>query len=170
MENETITNEMVSNANEGQSNAEYSDYISAIQEMKQNSVPREDFEKLKKEKSELVRALMNGERLSPENKPNKPSADEYRQKLFVDGCKSDMEYFEATIGLRDAILEESGEDIFVAKKNPTDDELARAEKTARIYKECLDYAKGDALLFKNELMRRTVDDAPVTSAMMNRRR
>lgn len=40
---------------------------------------------------------------------------------------------------------------------PTDDDIAAAERVAKVLQECVDYADGDSAVFTNELQRRTID-------------
>ena len=45
-----------------------------------------------------------------------------------------------------------------ANINPTQESYISAQKTADIYRECLDYANGNSQVFINELQRRMVDN------------
>ena len=65
--------------------------------------------------------------------------------------------------LREALLEKGEKDPFLPYgKNiiPTDEDIATADRVARVLQECVDYADGDSDIFTNELQRITVDTAP----------
>lgn len=157
-------------AEENQSSS--ADYIKAIKEMRQNSVPRDEYNKIVEEKKQLVQALVNGEELNQQTNEPKPDIDALRKKLFNNGeAMSNMEYIETACDLRDALISAGEDDPFVPKSSrydPTDDDYETAEKVARIYRECLDYANGDPVAFQNELMRRVPNDSPVTNARARR--
>lgn len=140
------------------------DYISAINEMKQNSVSREQYEKLKKENKELLDSLINGGQVVAEQQEKK-SIDEMRKELFgkeaVEKGMTNLEFVEKSLELRDAIIESGGVDPFLPVGRGieiTREDVESAEFTAQQYRECIDFAKGDSEVFTNELMRRCVDN------------
>ena len=84
---------------------------------------------------------------------------------------SDIEFVEKALEFRDRVLEETGEDCFVSKGHnitPTQESYMAAQRTADIYRECLDYANGDNKVFMNELMRRMPNDGPVAQSRYKR--
>ena len=146
------------------------DYISAINEMKKNTVSREAYEKLIRERNTLADAVINGSPAPSVANKDKPDIDALRSKLFspksCDDGMTSMEFIDTALQLRDAILDTEGKDIFMPEGRGvvvTAEDREQAETTARIYRECLDYAQGDATVFRNELMRRTVDTSTVPS-------
>lgn len=171
MENEI--KEPIANTSEPIVNDSY-DYISAINEMKKNTVPRKVYEEIIRERNTLADAVINGNALPNVANKEAPDVDALRSKLFSpkscdDGLTS-MEFIDTALQLRDAILDTEGKDIFVPEGRGvvvTAEDREQAETTARIYKECLDYAQGDAEVFRNELMRRTVDTSTVPSRGYN---
>ena len=146
------------------------DYISAINEMKKNTVSREAYEKLIKERNTLADAVINGSTVPNVAPKEKPDIDGLRNKLFSQQSRDDgmtsMEFIDTALQLRDAILDTEGKDIFMPEGRGvvlTADDREQAETAARIYRECLDYAQGDATVFRNALMRRTVDTSTAPS-------
>lgn len=141
------------------------DYISALNEMKQNSVSREMYDKVCADNKKLLNTLVTGGQLSEEIQP--VNIDECRQKLFSDnGTISNLEYWDNALKLRQALIDKGERDPFLPYGQniaPTNEDVATAEKVANVVQECIDYAQGDTTVFTNELQRRTLDTAPMTS-------
>lgn len=140
------------------------DYLAAIKELKQNSVDRSEYEKLRAENKKLIDAVVNGQSGQEEpvfTKHSKEQIDDLRNELFNSPRElNNLEYITKAMELREALMENGKPDPFlpVGKQiSPTRDDLEGAEKVAQVYKECIDYAEGDSEVFTNELMRRTRD-------------
>lgn len=140
------------------------DYLAAIKELKQNSVDRSEYDKLRAENKKLIDAVVNGQPGQEEpvvSKHSKEQIDELRNDLFNSPKElNNLEYITKAMELREALMENGEPDPFlpVGKQiSPTRDDLEGAEKVAQVYKECIDYAEGDSEVFTNELMRRTRD-------------
>lgn len=142
------------------------DYIAVIEEMKANTVPRTDFEKLQEEKKRLLETLVKGGQATPQTAPEKPDVAKLRKELYGgDSNLSNLEYWEKTLTLRDAIIAEGQPDPFLPygkKIAPTAEDASKANNVAKIIRECIDYADGDSRVFTNELNRLTVDNVPNT--------
>ena len=162
MENNEIKQEMRDEVVDNQSQTDAIDYISAINEIKQNSVPRDKYEQLEREKKELINALKNNSQINLVDDREKKSIDELRNDLFNTGRDlTNLEYVERTLALRDALIEKGEPDPFLPNgKNYsiTQDDINKAEIVAQTFRECVDYANGNSQLFTQELMRRTKDD------------
>ena len=140
------------------------DYLAAIKELKQNSVDRSEYDKLRAENKRLIDAVVNGQPGQEEpvfTKHSKEQIDDLRNELFNSPRElNNLEYITKAMELREALMENGEPDPFlpVGKQiSPTRDDLEGAEKVAQVYKECIDYAEGDSEVFTNELMRRTRD-------------
>lgn len=151
-QNERIEETVVDNA----------DYISAIKEIKQNSVSREEYLKLKNENKQLLNSLVNGETIDTQSTAPKISTEELRanyDKLSL-GNSSNLEYWQTVLALRDRDIEEGRIDPFLPHGHNytiTQSDVDTANKVANIVQECIDYADGDSAVFTNELQRRTND-------------
>lgn len=159
-----LTNEQTetTNINENQQ------YIDAIRDLKANSVSKERYNKLIEENKNLLNSLVNGESVAtatpaqPELPPIQDLVNEMRTQQL-----SDIEFVEKALEFRDRVLAETGEDCFVSKGHnitPTQESYIAAQRTADIYRECLEYANGDNKVFMNELMRRMPNDGPVAQS------
>ena len=140
------------------------DYLAAIKELKENSVNRSEYEKLRAENKKLIDTVVNG--LPGQEEPvftkhSKEQIDDLRNELFNSPRElNNLEFITKTMELREALMENGEPDPFlpVGKQiSPTRDDLEGAEKVAQVYRECIEYAEGDSEVFTNELMRRTRD-------------
>ena len=135
------------------------EYIEAIKEIKANSVPRDEFEALEKEKKDLLKALIEGGQIDQQTAKGKPDIKALRAELFNEDNKlTNLEYAKKALALRAAVLEETGQDIFLpygANISPTPADSEAAEKVANAFQSCIDYADGDSQLFTQELQRIT---------------
>jgi hypothetical protein len=139
------------------------DYIDQIEQLRANSVSRADYDKLKAEHNRAMNALINGGQLdAPTEKVDK---DALRKELYSqDNGLSNLEYWQKTLTLRQAIIDDGGKDPFLPygqKIAPTAEDIECAGRVAKVVQECIDYADGDSRIFTNELDRRTTDMAPM---------
>ena len=150
MNNENPTNTPVVEENDN------TNYIQAIQDLKANSVDRERYNKLKEERDTLIQALANGDTLPAGSEVQVRSLADCR-KDFIIKSKSQCEYVEKLLALREAAIREGHTDPFVGEGHhlkPNAYTFQRAQEVADIYRECLDYANGDDAVFMNEIQRR----------------
>ena len=166
--------EQVLTNNEATNENDYQYYIDAIKDYQNNYVPKARFEKLQNENKQLVASLTNGELIAtanPQVAEKKPIAELIKE---MKKPKSSIEMVEKALEFRERVLEETGEDCFVnclSKHSiPTEQSYISAQKTADIYRECLDYANGDDKVFINELQRRMIDNPMANIKNSNYRR
>lgn len=150
------------------------DYIEALREMKQNSVSREQYEKLKNENKELLNTLINGGQVEMIDQSQKPSIEDLRKELFskeaAEKGMSNLEFVTKSLELRNAIIDAGGMDPFLPIGRGieiTREDYDAAEFTAQQFQECIDIAKGNSEVFTAELMRRTVDNSLPTVKKSN---
>lgn len=156
MTNEETTASVSTQDETGKSAAEY---IEAIKEIKANSVPRDEFEALEKEKKDLLKALIDGGQIDQPQAAEAPDLNALRAELFNEDAKlNNLEYAKRALKLRAAVLEETGKDIFLpygANISPSPADVEAAENVAKAFQSCIDYADGDSQLFTQELQRIT---------------
>ena len=140
------------------------DYIDQIKKLKENSVSKDDYDKLRLDNKRLIDALANGTQLEGKVEPKIDAVENInnlRKKLFSKGSNLDnLEYCKTAVELRDALIEKGERDPFLPFGHEvvaTDSDYESANRVATIMKECIDYADGDPDIFTNELQRRTVD-------------
>lgn len=140
------------------------DYIAQIKNLKENSVSKDDYNKLKADNKKLIDALANGTQLESVVDSKVSSVDkidELRTKLFSKGSNlNNLEYCKTAVELRDALIENGDRDPFLPFGHnvvATESDYETANRVATVMKECIDYADGDSDIFTNELQRRSVD-------------
>lgn len=157
MENQQQENKVETNEQDNQH------YIDAINELKANSVSREKYDKVVQENKNLVQTLVAGNYGSAEQQTPevKKSVEECRKELFnPEKDLNNLEYAKRVITLRNRLLEETGEDCFLGLGEHKQEDYIVAEKVAKTFEECIEYADGDNALFTQELQRRMVETAP----------
>lgn len=140
-----------------ENNSNITKYLDEINNLKANSVSKEEYDKLREENSELLKSIVNS-RAPKKEEPKKPAVDinELRANFRKEN-PSNLEYVENALKLRDAIIEQGGTDPFLPQGKkiiPTEQDIEAANRVASVLKECVDYADGDSQLFTNELYRR----------------
>lgn len=139
----------------------------ALKEARENSVPKDVYNKVVEENKRLVSDIINGEgagsgQVSPED--NKPSIEELREELYGPKCSSlsNLEYWEKTLALRDAVIEKEGVDPFLpigSKISPEASDVEAANRVAEVVKECIEEAEGNSDVFTALLQSKTKDDS-----------
>ena len=136
------------------------EYINQINDLKERTVSREEYERIKNDNRELARALINGTgaNIPGITKPEeKPDLDDLRKKLFTKKSKNDLEYFTNLLALRDGVMADGQPDPFLPVNREfraTAQDEADAERIATQIKEAIEYADGDPAVFSNDLRRR----------------
>ena len=140
------------------------DYIAQIKNLKENSVSKDDYDKLRLDNKRLIDALANGTQLEGKVEPKIDAVENInnlRKKLFSKGSNlNNLEYCKTAVELRDALIENGEKDPFLPFGHnvlATDSDYESAERVANVMRECIDYADGNDDVFTNELQRRTVD-------------
>lgn len=136
--------------------------VDAMKKQKENSVPKKDYDKLLAENKALVEAYTEGKLLdgdTVEVKQEKRKASEIRDELF--GSEhNNLDGWRLTLELREAVLEETGKDIFVPEGheyNPTDMDYEKAQNVADVVSECIKQSNGSSEDFTAFLMSKTND-------------
>lgn len=136
------------------------EYINQINDLKERTVSREEYERIKNDNKELAKALINGTgaNIPGITKPEKkPDLDDLRKKLFTKKSKNDLEYFTNLLALRDGVMADGQPDPFLPinrEFRATAQDEADAERIATQIKEAIEYADGDPAVFSNDLRRR----------------
>ena len=144
---------------------EYQTYIDEIQNLRETTVSKEQYEKKCEENRRLIQSLANGTPLpGAEQEPPKPSIEELKKKLADGDQLSNLEYMKTVLDLRNSLIEKGEQDPFVpqgANVTPEATDWATAQRVADAFQSCVDYADGDSEIFTTELMRITKDSAPI---------
>lgn len=142
--NEELTN--VSAENIPDTNTEY---IEALNELRNSTVSKDQYNRLMAERNQLITALKNGETL-PNDQETKPvDVDELRKNLFTKDL-SNLEYVDTALKLRKELIERGERDPFLPigeKVRETAEMHAKAQEIADGLQYCVDNADGDSGVF-----------------------
>lgn len=140
----------------------------ALKEARENSVSKEEYERLKEENKKLVSEIINGEGGAGNGQtitPEKADIKALREKLY--GPKSselsNLEFWKSTLELREAVIAQEGYDPFLPygeKIKPTAQDMEKASNVATVVQECIDEANGDSEIFTALLQSKTNNDSP----------
>lgn len=151
MPEENLPNDQTQNPEGGTTSSESNEnYIKALQDLKQNSVPKEDYLKLKDENKKLVDALVSGQQI---DLPQEETIDQeaLRKELYSEECNlTNREYWEKTMKLRKAIIDEGKPDPFLPNGinvSPTQLDFDEANQLADWVDYCLQETKDNPEVF-----------------------
>ena len=139
------------------------DYVAAIQELRNNTVSKTQYDRLRGENKRLLDTLINGGQI---DMPVEEKVDvaELRKKLFnKDGNLTNLEYVESALKLREAMIAAGERDPFLPygdKVSLTSEMIDKANRVAEGLQYCVDQADGDSMMFTSYLQKIT-KDAPM---------
>lgn len=147
-------------------------YLDTINELKNNTVSKEDYYKLKDENKTLLNSIMDGT-ATASTEAVKPTAQELRNKIFGPDCDklSDIEFMEGLCDLRDILLEEEGIDYMAptgTQYTADYNDIQTANRTYNGFRHCLEVADGNNAIFVQEVSRITNDTGTI-NRLRNRR-
>ena len=151
----------------------------ALKEAKENSVSKEEYEKLKEENSKLIGEVINGGGHEPngDNEVTPEKADEVidnlKKELYGPNCDqlNNLEYWKKTLALRKAIIDKGEPDPFLPignKITPTPDDESKASRVAEVVQQCIDEAEGNSEVFTAILQSRLNPDPATLTARLNK--
>lgn len=154
------------------------DLAKALKELRENSVSKDEYNKVVEENKKLVAEIINGEGGAGNGQATPPENLEadikaYREKLYGPKCSelSNLEFCETTLKLREAIIKRDGIDPFLprgANIKPTDYDTQRAQAVADVMTECIKEANGDSGVFTALLQAKTNNDSPALVAHLKK--
>ena len=137
------------------------DYVAAIEAIRESTVSKESYDKLRLRNKQLLDALARGGVVDAESKEAKVDIADIRKRLYSSdgGDMTDLEYISDTLKLREEIIQAGGRDPFLpANSNAvTSDMIETAQRVAEGLQYCVDAAQGDSGIFRAQLSRITKD-------------
>lgn len=147
----------------------------AFKELKENSVSKEDYEKLQKENKELVAQIINGDGGAGNGQPTPEKVDIKALREEIYGPKgadlSNLDYWKKTLKLRNAVIEQEGYDPFLphgSKIKPSEYDAERAKAVAETVQKCIDEANDNSEVFTALLQAETSNDSPAFLAHLKK--
>lgn len=134
-------------------------YGEALAELKKNSVPKDQYDKLAKENKELMDAIINGTQVEAPKNEETADIGAIRKEMF-DKEMTNLDYITHALALREALIAKGEPDPFLPEGNkisPTMDDVAAAERVADTLQYCVDIANGDPTAFTAALQSKLVD-------------
>ena len=136
------------------------DYLSAISELKKNSVPKEEYAKLREENKQLLKTITDGGYGEQQKPPEvRKDLNELRKELFTKE-HNNLDYCTKALELRKECIKQGKEDPFLptgSRISPTAADIEAANRVAEALEACIENSQGDSAWFTNELMRITKD-------------
>jgi hypothetical protein len=136
------------------------DIAQVIDDMRKNTVSKEEYDKVKKQSLELARRLAKGD-FDPQKEEPKAKADPNElRKTLQRGDVTNLDYCKAALELRKIEMERTGRDIFLPNGHnyaPSQSDADEAQKVADVLQECIDGCEGDSAVFTAMLQSRMRD-------------
>ena len=147
------------NVNENLQQQDTNMYLEQIKELKQNSVSKQQYDKLVEENRNLLRSLVEGqspEAPAEEDKPSR-STDEILTDFNAD--TSNLDHIKAVMELHYKRKEQGINDFVPIGRQiqPTDDDIKDAEAVEDFLNDLIATADGNPDVFNNEYQRRVID-------------
>ena len=119
--------------------------------MKENSVSKEDYQKILEENRKLIQTVARNEgRKEAEEQQQKTSKIDVqglRKEIFQNGgTMTNLEYVSKVLELRKGVIQEGGTDPFLpqgTRISPTAEDIEKAENVAKCFEHCIEFAEGD---------------------------
>lgn len=134
-------------------------YLEVIQKMKENMVPKSDYDEAIKENRKLAEQLITSPNLQEQPK-EKVDIKKLQDQFSASTQMTNLEFVSSALKLRKALIEDGKPDPFLPvgrRISPTEDDIRKANKVADAFEYCVDAAQGDPAIFNMELMRITRD-------------
>lgn len=131
------------------------DYIAEINKLKQNTVSKDDYNKLREENKKLLNSLVNGETIQAQQVEVKPNVEELIQEVITDHPKwNDLQCAQKLLDLREAMIDSGLVDPWLPQGHDTpikpDDYYTAAHVEAKL-KECINKADNTSSIFLSQL-------------------
>lgn len=151
-------------------NQEEVDPIAIIEDMRNNTVPKDKYNKLMADNAKLMKALANGEVIQVEA-PNTPNIEDLRKEYFNFENKTDLQIAKDTLALRNALIEAGEPDPFLPNGKSVDiteqDEID-ANRVADLLEYAINASNDSNAVFLAQLSNKLLDTS--IPRQSNRRR
>lgn len=154
-------NNLTSDSGEVENDGTEFDPVSAINEMKANSVPKAEYEKLKMERDKYLKALIKGEQVTSVAKKEPIDLKAERERLSKNPDPRNLQWWKDNLALRQATIEQERWDSFAqfnAKTPPTKADIEQAEEVASFMQQMIDDSKDNPQAFQVLYKQRVYND------------
>lgn len=139
------------------------EYIKTIEEMRRNSVSKEEYDKLRGERNSLLQSLSRGEYITTAPTREKKDIDELRRNLAKPD-QTNLEYWTNAMTLREELMEQGKPDPFIPvgrQIQASEADKVSAQKVADGIQYCIEKSGGNPALFTSYLQQITVEPPEV---------
>ena len=151
-------------------NEQEQDYIEAIQNLKDNTVSKEQYEKLRAENKKLLNAVLNDQKAEKEEPVE--TVEQLQNDLRAIKSKlanaqekgmSNLEFASNALKYREKAMKLGLQDPFVPNTptGPEENDFRSAERVAEVLQKCVDEAKGNPATFRNLFEQAVRDDSKI---------
>lgn len=137
------------------------EYVQKVNELKNSTVSKDEYDKLKAEKDTLVNAVLNGNAYAEQQKEEKVDIAQLRKDLFQnEEGLSNLDFWKKSLALRKEILKEEGYDIFLPNGSnitATENDVEAANRVVDVVEQCIKDSNGSSKVFTSLLDDRTID-------------
>lgn len=136
------------------------DYIRAIEDLRNSTVSKEDFDRERAEKKRLLESLTRGEYLTDATPGKEKKSVEELRKALANPDQTNLEYWTTAITLRETLMEEGKPDPFTPvgyQIQASETDKAEAQRVADGISWCIEKSEGNAALFNSYLQQITVE-------------
>lgn len=148
------------------------EFKKAYQELKDNTVPKEEFDKANERIAEMTRALIDGTKYSAPKgeEPVKEKSVKELAKEFTEDGIDNLEVAKRALAYREAVIKEFGVDpmVDIHSEDP-DGDAQKAQNYVDVLKECIDNSGGSNTVF-TAMFNERIKDTPIANAKAKGRR
>ena len=158
------------NDTNNENNEQEQDYIEAIQNLKDNTVSKEQYEKLRAENKKLLNAVLNdqkAEKEEPVETVEQLQNDLRKIKSELANAQekgmSNLEFTSKALKYREKAMKLGLQDPFVPNTptGPEENDFRSAERVAEVLQKCVDESKGNPATFRNLFEQAVRDDSKI---------
>ena len=152
-------------------NEQEQDYLEAIQNLKDNTVSKEQYEKLRAENKKLLNAVLNDQKADKKEEPvetveqlqNDLKAIKSELANAQEKGMSNLEFTSKALKYREKAMKLGLQDPFVPNTptGPEENDFRSAERVAEVLQKCVDDAKGNPATFRNLFEQAVRDDSKI---------
>lgn len=141
-------------------------YLDVIKELKEKSVPKEDYDRVVADRDKLLNDYLNGGSTAPEVVVDTTTEKELIDALYGDKAQelSNLEYWKKTCKLREMQMERGMIDPSVPRGRdgggPTTEDFARSARVFEVIQECIDASGDDPEKFNDLLDSKVIGGLP----------
>ena len=158
------------NDTNNENNEQEQDYIEAIQNLKDNTVSKEQYEKLRAENKKLLNAVLNDQKAEKEEPVE--TVEQLQQDLksikkdlanAQEKGMSNLEFCSKALKYREKAMKLGLQDPFVPNSptGPDENDFRSAERVAEALQKCVDESKGNPATFRNLFEQTVRDDSKI---------